>query len=194
MRPIPYHKRADLTKKEIEAISHYKDLVNPQYEWDMKVRKKKGVGIDCQIINGLLRGEYSKLTLSRKDKARFTQSIRHINSAILKSIVNTNLDLFRGLKPFKGLNKFQIGGTVTEQGISSFTSSLRTAKEYSGKNHRGEYIYFHLELKRGSRALYVDSDEKEWILKPMTKFKVRDIERTRLGGRMAIIYHLELTT
>lgn len=193
-RPTPYQNRRDLSQEEIRAINHYKDLINPQYKWDIKVEPEKGLGIDCQIINGILRRKYSPDMLSRRDKNRLSRTVRYINSAINKSVLSKNLPLIKGIKRFKGLNTYKVGTTITEYAFGSYTTKPQTAKSYSGKNSKGEYIYFTVELKRGDKALYVDADEEEWILKTRCKFVVTSIEHGTIEGCKAIIYHLEPIT
>lgn len=193
-RPTPYQTRSDLTQDEVRAINHYKDLVNPQYEWDFKPVPEKDVGIDCQIINGVLRRKYSKDLLSRRDNNRVSRTVGYINSAIKKSRLSKNLPLIKGIKQFKGLSSYKVGMTITEYAFGSYTTNPKVATRYSGKNSKSEYIYFTVELRAGDKALYVDADEEEWILKTRCKFIVTDIEHGAIEGHKAIIYHLELIT
>ena len=190
---IPYLKRKDLTEEEKAAISHYKDINNPQYKWELKVKRQKDVGIDCQIVNGVLRDDHHYSELSSGDKKRFTRIKNLINSAVKKSKTREDLRLFKGVKPFDKLVCYSIGAKVPQPAFSSFTTNAKLAKRYAGKK-KGEYIFFYLKLNKGSHALYVDSDEDEWILATDCVLQVTDIKHTSLLGVRAIVYYLKLTT
>jgi hypothetical protein len=198
-KPVPYRNRADLTNSEITAINHYKDLVNPQYKWDYKPKpneKSPSIGIDCFIVNRVLRGMIPKSLLSKRDIIRYNSIVRQLNAAIKKSLIGIRIDVIKGVSYFEGLKDYKIGGVATDNGFGSFTTSREKAAEYADINKDKELIFFYLTLEKGDSALYVDPDEDEWILGSGRKYIIRDIvhlKRTEWEmGRQAIVYYLEM--
>jgi len=192
---IPYNKRADLTAKEINALNHYKDLINKQYQWDYKPKKRnESVGIDCQMVNEYLREDIpeKRKILSCGDKIRLGQIISLIDSAISKSYPKEELILYKGLKMFRGLEDVDLGKDIKDGAFASFTTDLHKAAPYSKKNKRGEYIFYQIEVTEKDNALYIDKDEDEWLL-PRGYNTILGIDQVKnfAGKSKAIIYHVE---
>ncbi len=195
---IVYHKRTDLTRDEIRAINHYKDLVNPQYSWDYPITKRKrgSVGIDCYMVNNVLRGTIPQTSLSLNDTKKIEHIVNGLSSAIRKSIVKTEIELLKGIKYFDELETYDVDKTVSHDAFGSFTTSKEEALKYSGVNSENEHLFLHLILRKGSHALYIDADEEEYLIEPQQHFRVRGIVHYAKGdflfGRKAIVYYLEM--
>lgn len=202
---IPYTNRNDLTRMEILAINHYKDLINPQFSWDYAPEEQIYTGIDCHIVNNILRNNKNpkeKLrydNLTQADKIRYTRIEKHVESAIRKSpLPYEKLRVVKGIKPFSDLTNYKEGDIISDLAFSSYTESKEKAFEYSMKNENGEYVFFYLTLKRGDLALYVDTDEEEWLIICKKHLAILSINHYGAGEWIdegkAIVYYLKLLT
>lgn len=199
-KPQYYQKRTDLTQTEKTAINHYKDLVNPQYKWDYKPKPHeidKAVGIDCFMVNRVLRGVIPQSSLSNRDKIRLNLIVNPLNTAIKKSKIATPFDVIKGVRYYEGLKALEVGKTTKQLAFGSYSTSLEIAARYAGKNVEHELIFFYLTVRKGDCALYVDKDEEEWILEPDKEYIVSTIVHFRksefITGSKAIVYYLERT-
>ena len=200
---IPYTNRNDLTRMEVLAINHYKDLINPQFNWDYTPEEEIYTGIDCHIVNNVLRNNENpkeKLrydNLTRADKVRYTRIEKHVESAIRKSLFpHEKLMVVKGIKPFSDLKNYKEGDIISDLAFSSYTESKEKALEYSMKNENDEYIFFYLTLNRGDLALYVDADEEEWLIICKKHLSILSISHYDVGDWIdegkAIVYYLKL--
>lgn len=165
-----------LTAIEIDAVSHYKDLIYPQYIWDYVLEDRdESIGIDCLMVNRILRGIIDISELSEADRNRFYYLMENINRAIAKSRVDRNFRVVKGIKEFDGLKSYTVGSTFTEGAFGSYTTSRSIATKYAGENDDGELLFYSQELNEGDYALYVDADEDEWIIGTDSKYEVIDI-------------------
>lgn len=197
-RPVPYQNRSDLTDREIRGIDHYKDLVNPQYQWDYRRRcnaEEISLGIDCFMVNQVLRGIIPVSVLSKRDLIRYNAIVLQLNAAIKKSRIDSSIDVVKGVSYFDGLEDYQIDNVVTDNAFGSFTTSIEKAAEYANTNADNELIFFYLRLEKGDSALYIDADEEEWLLGSDRKYIVGDIIHYEpsqwIRGKQAIVYYLE---
>lgn len=190
---LSFKSRKDLTKYEKTALMCYRDLEYPQHTWSYKLRNNRP-NTDCDIINGYLRGTIAKTKFKVKELRALKSLIRAITRAINKSIVSSNFTVYKGVSYFPELKNLIEGKIFIDKGFNSFTTSTEKAKEYSGKNAKGEKIIFTLDLKKGDNALYIDNKEKEWLIQKNCHYRVIRIIRyvnSKLWGN-AIIYYLKL--
>lgn len=199
---IPYYLRTDLTPEEKKAVGHYRDKGVKQEDWSYKQASGKKCR-DCIIFNGILRrsGVWSKLKATEQRKAM--EYITQIKSAIAHSRTTRDLELFKGVMYFPKLREYTVGKVVSDNAFGSFTTDINTANKYSGKDKTKteRYIYFRLKLPKGSRALYIDEKEEEYVLLPGMKYYVADkIQYKKAGSKTsmwtakgnAIVYYLEI--
>lgn len=183
---VSYKRNTTLSEFEISAISHYKDLINPQYKWDYKPVIPVTVGIDCNIINGFLRGNISKKLLSNDDLKRVSKLIDLISSAINSNKTEKTLSLIKGLSNPTWIKKYKVSDIYKESAFGSYTTSKTIAKNYAMEWKRGKPTYLSLELLEGSRALYLGKEENEWLLPKNMIFSIDDI----VDYGNAIVYYL----
>lgn len=191
---IPYKNRRVLSKEEIDAVSHYKDLKNSQHVWDYHPEpgeKESTTGMDCFMINSFMRG-LLKQPVSVHDETLLGELIGHIDTAVSSYSLTENLLLFRGLGNPDWLEGFRIGQTFTEHAFGSFTTSKRTAIKYAMKRRRGRLVFQTVLLEKGDCALYIDTDESEWLLPKDITYKVTEISKldNQIYGREGIVYYL----
>lgn len=192
VRKTPFEKRTDLTEPQKAAVRSYRDLNYEQKNWAVKISNRKQN--DCDVINGCLRNPKLLDRLTAKDQRVYHSLVRRLTKAIENSTIKKGGYLYRGVHDFKGLSVYKRGKTITEHSFNSFSESVDTAKKYTGKNDKGEYIYFVLSVNKESNALYIDRKEKEWLFQRGLSYRVYDIEHVnnRTFGK-AILYHLKLT-
>lgn len=193
VRGTPFTKRTDLTISEKDAIRHYRDLDSKQYKWNPKIkltRKSK----DCDVVNGVLRGKIDIGMLDKIERLHFHFIVNHLEKAISKSEINEKFVVYKGVEMFDGLNKYKKEKYVEDKAFSSFSVSKATAATYSGKNTKGEYIFFVLTLKPKDKVMYLDKEEGEWLVQKGSKYYVYDIAHlwNPKTKKNEIIYYLVL--
>lgn len=193
-KSVSYQSRCDLTDLMVNEISHYKDLRNPQYQWDCALPCNLKVGADCYVVNNALRNPFFYRRLTDKDKRRVKRIVNIVTSAINLSPLPHRVDLIKGVSPFPELKEYCKDAIVQDKAFGSYSTTRAVADDYSEQNEDGEYIYFLLSLKEGDCALYIDEDESEYLLNPGNFFQVMDIQHEKINGRKAIFYYLALTT
>ncbi len=191
---VPYKNRRILSKEEIDAVSHYKDLKNSQHVWDYHPEpgeKELTTGMDCFMINSFMRG-LLRQPISIHDETLLGELIGHIDTAVSSYNLHEDLLLFRGLGNPDWLEEFKIGQTFTEHAFGSFTTSKRTAIKYAMKRKRGSLVFQTVLLEKGDNALYIDTDESEWLLPKDITYKVTEISKldNQIYGREGIVYYL----
>ena len=191
---VPYKNRRILSKEEIDAVSHYKDLKNSQHVWDYHPEpgeKELTTGMDCFMINSFMRG-LLRQPISIHDETLLGELIGHIDTAVSSYNLHEDLLLFRGLGNPDWLEEFKIGQTFTEHAFGSFTTSKRTAIKYAMKKKRGSLVFQTVLLEKGDNALYIDTDESEWLLPKDITYKVTEISKldNQIYGREGIVYYL----
>ena len=194
---VPYKNRRILSKEEIDAVSHYKDLKNSQHVWDYHPEpgeKELTTGMDCFMINSFMRG-LLRQPISIHDETLLGELIGHIDTAVSSYNLHEDLLLFRGLGNPDWLEEFKIGQTFTEHAFGSFTTSKRTAIKYAMKRKRGSLVFQTVLLEKGDNALYIDTDESEWLLPKDITYKVTEISKldNQIYGREGIVYYLSRT-
>lgn len=178
------------TPEERMVIKHYKDLINPQFKWDLKPLRHllKGIGIDCFIINGVLRGIIPINSLSERDRSLFNYAVSLLTNAINKSVVINDTYVYKGLSDSEWVDEYKTGDIYIDRGFGSFTPSKTVADKYANKNKKKVKVYIYLELKSGTNALYLDDGgEKEYILPPKTAYHIVKIDRKKQSN----IYYVE---
>lgn len=186
----PYKKRTDLSNAEKNAISHYKDLTNPQYKWDYKPEKGKckDIGIDCYIVNSVLRGIIPKSALSKRDLNRFYSIVNNMSAAIEKSELTEAMEVIKGLSGSSWIEKYKSEDEYNEDAFGSYTTSKNIANKYAKKNKDGKKVFISQMLNKDSHALFVDNDECEYILPKGRRYL---ISRIREYKNNKIIYYIE---
>ena len=93
------------------------------------------------------------------------------------------------------LEGFRIGQTFTEHAFGSFTTSKRTAIKYAMKRRRGRLVFQTVLLEKGDCALYIDTDESEWLLPKNITYNVTEISMLEnpIHGQEGIVYYLSRT-
>lgn len=190
---LSFDSRKDLSLCEKMAIMSYRDIGYPQHIWKIGLKGKRS-NIDCDVINGYLRGKIPESRFTKLKLKYLKYLIATIAHAINKSSVDRKtLAVYKGVSYFPELDKYCIGHEITDKAFSSFTTSKKKALEYAGVNANGEKIIFVLTLKKGDKAIYVDDTEQEWLVQKENTFIVKDIAHsTNTEWGRAILYYLRL--
>lgn len=189
----PFEERTDLTKGEIEALRCYRDKNYSQHIWSINPNPNRP-NYDCDIINGCLRHNISFKKLLKHEKSWYLSLVKRIHAAIKKSEITERFVVYKGLKNFENLSKFKESEVFTDNGFSSFSTSLSKAKQYAGENEDGRLIYFALVLNKGDNALYIDDMEDEWLVQNRSRYLILGIDYVNNDSfGNAIVYNIERT-
>ena len=190
-----FDNRKDLSLCEKMALMCYRDIGYPQHVW--RRIKIKGIrsNVDCDVMNGYLRGKIKESKFPKLNFKYLKYLIATITHIIEKSRVDRELfTVYKGVSYFPELEGYSVNKTFTDRAFSSFSTSEKKALEYSKENKKGEKIIFALELKRGDKAVYMDNVENEWLVQRGSKYhivRIGKFEKSKIWGK-AIIYYLKL--
>lgn len=178
------------TIEELEAIHHYKDLIFPQFIWDYKpfIDMLMCIGIDCYMVNSILRGIIPLSKLSIHDRNQFYRIVNNLSSAISKCYLRKDVDVIKGLTDPEWIEKYKVGEKFGDDGFGSFSPSRDIAHKYAGIGKKGKKVFMILTLEKGSNALYLDDgNEPEYILPRGNRYVVSDIVESVDG----VTYYVE---
>lgn len=189
---VPYTQRKTLTAEERRAISHYKDLKNPQCKWDYKAKNKPDkLGIDCYMINGYLRGTVKDKDLSVRDWVQVNRLIERIRSAIQKCTVRKYTVVYKGLSNPEWFLQNKVGDTIYIKSFMSFSESRAIAEKYAMRYEGDNPIVLLYILRPDDKSLYVDNDEKEHVMLDHSAFKIIGMKAHKFpDGRVGRVYYL----
>ncbi len=189
-----FDNRKDLSLCEKMAIMSYRYIGYPQHIWKIGLKGKRS-NIDCDVINGYLRGKIPESRFTKLKLKYLKYLIATIAHAINKSSVDRKtLAVYKGVSYFPELDDLSVDDKFVDMAFNSFSTSEKKALEYSKKNKTGENIIFALELKRGDKAVYMDNVEHEWLVQRGSKYhivRIGKFEKSKIWGK-AIIYYLRL--
>ena len=129
-------------------------------------------------INGLLRG---KKDFADPEYKQQVQDIADKAAEGLRSLPDYKGETYRGTSLDNSLiAKMKVGGTYSDKGFLSTSSSPGTADSFGGYNSTGKTaVLFTIQGKHGKDISSASkfSDEKEILFNPSSKFKITSMEK-----------------
>lgn len=148
------------------------------------------MGIDCCIVNNFLRGNIRLSDLSESDIKKLKYIIKYLNSAILKSRLEKDVDVIKGLSDSRWIEKYTVGERFTDDAFGSFSPSQDIADSYATNEKIGKKVFISQTLKKGTHALYIDAGgEAEYTLPTGMNYRIVRISHFQHTS----IYYVERT-
>lgn len=123
-----------------------------------------------------------------------------LNSAINNSHAPRTFNVIKGVSNPKYLRDLKIGNDFDDFAYGSYSTSEFVARKYASKNPNGTLVYLIQTLHKGDNVLYIDEDEKEWLVPSLANYVIYDIReippqktRSSFFDRPAKIYYLRRT-
>lgn len=177
---IPYLERKDLLPREKTSIGNYQDVHSwndQKNDWSFEIPQNWMNKPWCFMINSYCRDLIFKKSITDEERKEIEFNIQNIDSAISKSKTDKEYTIYKGLNNVDWLNKIEVDGTYTEKAFGSYSLEMENALKYTDLNHP---ILFQIELRRKSKALYIDTAEYEVLLPRNTICNIEGIEKTTL--------------
>jgi hypothetical protein len=149
---------------KLEVFRHRKDLTAKQID-DVKT---------------YISNEYRRINKSLR-KGSVPREARAINAAIGKSSLKKERVLYRGVggKNPARYGHFQVGAEFEGLGYQSWTVNRGTSASFAlgeGAKRGGSPTVFRLRAPKGTKALWIDDMEYEFLMEHKTKYRIVDVE------------------
>ena len=135
---------------------------------------------DSDFINSYLRTG-KEITLDPGDivptVAEIKNSVKLIDTAISGAKVQEDITVYRGItsSSVARINP-KIGMEFSDKGFGSWSGHRELAAEFMGKTTDTKTAIIRMRLNKGDKALFLNTDESEFLLPRNMRYKILDIE------------------